>query len=103
VLSLSCKQRCAALLQQRIQLFWPLQTNDSCVVLAASAPHRLAVATYVAQLLDRVPAEPLDSLLQLACSMFNVSAALLVLCGDRCIRVVRAHCTQGEFKVGAQV
>jgi hypothetical protein len=55
---------------------------------------------YVAQQLDSVPAEPLDSLLQLACSKFNVSAALLVLCGDRCVRIVRAHCTQGEFKVG---
>jgi hypothetical protein len=68
-----------------------------------TAPCRLAVATYVAQRLDSVPAEPLDSLLQLACSMFNVSAALLVLCGDRCVRIVRAHCTQGEFKVSLQL
>jgi hypothetical protein len=49
-----------------------------------------------------VPEQPLDGLLQLACSMFNVSAALLVLCGDRCIRIVRAHCVEGEFKVSWQ-
>ncbi|KAF6255541.1 GAF domain-like protein [Scenedesmus sp. NREL 46B-D3] len=76
----------------------PLNPHESGPPRPACEDARLAVATFVAQLLDSVPHEPLDSLLQLACSMFNVSAALLVLCGDRCIRALRSHCSQGEFK-----